>query len=68
VAIGQISENLLSVMQSANVLFWVMLIDPGVDCLGAPMFKLNLCKTNVAGVSGGYMLMNCYLFLTLCDV
>ena len=67
-AVGQILENLLSVMQLANVLFWVMLVDPGVDHLGAPMFKLNLCKPSVVGVSRGYILMDWYLALTLCDV
>jgi hypothetical protein len=68
VAIGQILENLLSAMQSASVPFWVMLGDPGVYLLGAPMFKLDLCKTNVAEVSRGYILMDWYLALTLCDV
>jgi hypothetical protein len=68
VAVGQILENLLSAMQSANVPFWVMLVDPGVDRLGAPMFKLDLHKPSVARVSRGYISMDWYLALTLCDV
>jgi hypothetical protein len=43
-ALGQISEDFLSAMHSANVTVRVMFVDPWVDGLGAPMFELNLCK------------------------
>jgi hypothetical protein len=41
-AFRQILENLPSAMHSADVAFRVMFVDPWVDGLGAPMFKLNL--------------------------
>jgi hypothetical protein len=41
-AVRQILENLLPTMHLANVAFGVVFVDPWVDGLGAPMFKLNL--------------------------
>jgi hypothetical protein len=43
-AVGQIPKNLMSTMHSANVTIRVVVVDPWVDGLGAPMFELNLCR------------------------
>ena len=39
---GQISKHLMTAVHTANVTLWVVLVDPRVDGLGAPVFELNL--------------------------
>jgi hypothetical protein len=65
-AIGQISEDLLPAMHSADVPVRVMLVDPRVDGLRAPVFELNLHK--YCWSQWGYMLANHHQTHTLCDV
>jgi len=37
----------MAAVQSADVSFWVMLVDPRVDGLGAPMLELNLQQVTI---------------------
>jgi hypothetical protein len=45
-AVSQIAEDLVPSVYSANVAFRVVLIDPWIDSLRAPMLKLNLRRWN----------------------
>ena len=65
-AVGQISEDLLSALHSTDVPVGVVFVDPWVDGLGAPVFELNLHKCGWG--QWDYVLVGYHLFRTLCDV
>ena len=62
---GQVVENLMAAVKSANVPFCVVLVDPWVEGLGAPMFELDLQK--VALVSDCYRRWGLLLPFVLCN-